>query len=142
MAFITDVESVHVARLKPEADLVGEVNTFLKENNIEFGMISIIGAFSGATLGAFDFKEGAYRKFRVEGDTEILHCTGNVSKLEGDVFAHLHATLAHEDGSVKGGHVFEGCAIKVAECIVYKFKGEAPERIVDPGSGLKLWKVG
>jgi len=141
MSYSTTVESVHIARLKPGGDLVQEVNSFLKENDVTFGMISIIGAFSRATLGAFDFEKNVYNRFTVEKVSEILHCTGNVSMLDGGVFAHLHAILSFEGGETVGGHVFDGCEIKVAECIVYKFAGEAPERLLDAESGLKLWKV-
>ena len=36
-----------------------------------------------ATLGAYDFEQNAYSTFTIDHTIEILHCTGNISMLEG-----------------------------------------------------------
>lgn len=141
MPVTTDVKRVHIARLRPNGDLVKELHAFLESRKVRFGMVSIIGALAKATLGSYSFDEASYHKFDIPHEIEILHCTGNVSLLEGRPFAHLHATVAGRDGRALGGHVFPGCRIKVAECIVLEFGGEALAREEDRETGLKLWKA-
>ncbi len=141
MTRTANVQKVHVKRLRPGGDLLEEVSGFLEETGVRFGMVSIIGAFGRATLGSYDFDAGEYNAFEVPHVVEILHCTGNVSLLEGRPFAHLHAIVAGHDGAAIGGHVFAGCEIRVAECVLLAFDGEPPSREIDPETGLKLWKA-
>ncbi len=141
MAVQTKIQQVHVARLKAGGDLLTEIHEFCQNNGIQFGMVSIIGALKNATLGAYDFEQNAYSTFTIDHTIEILHCTGNISMLDGKPFAHLHATVSGHDGKALGGHVFEGCEIAVAECIIQQFEGPALLREEDPVTGLKLWKA-
>lgn len=136
------VKMAHVTRLTPGGDLVAEVAALLETLNIRFGMVSIIGALGRATLGAYSFTDRRYESFTIDHEIEILHCTGSVSLLDGKPFAHLHMTISGHDGKALGGHVFEGCEVKVAECVVLEFDGQPPLREDDPATGLKLWKVG
>ncbi len=141
MAIQTTVDKVLVGRLKPGGDLANEVNRLLAEHKVRFGMVSIIGALERATLGAYSFSEAQYHTFELDEEVEILHCTGNISVMaDGSTFAHLHTTVSGHSGQALGGHVFEGCVVKVAECIVQAFAGEPPVREEDPQTGLKLWK--
>lgn len=135
-----NVVKVHVARLAAGGDLAIEVVAFLKKHGISFGSVSIIGALKNATMGAYSFEKREYRSFHISEEMEILQCGGNVSILDGEAFAHLHMTLSREDGSVLGGHLFEGSEIHVAEITVLEFDGEPPVRQEDPHSGLKLWE--
>lgn len=139
MSISTTVKKAHSARLKPGGDLVEEVGAFLDDHGISFGMVSIIGALRRATLGSYDFEADKYVTFEIDEVSELLHCGGNVSLLDGKPFAHLHAVVAGLDGKAMGGHVFTGTEIKVAELIVLEFDGDAPQRVEDPETGLKLW---
>ncbi|RJO66111.1 MAG: DNA-binding protein [Myxococcales bacterium] len=139
MSISADVKRAHVGRLKAGGDLAEEVGRFLDRHGVRFGVVSIIGALAKAKLGSYHFGERVYKTFDIDHESEILHCTGNISTLDGKTFAHLHATLSGEDGRAFGGHVFPGCAIHVAECVVLEFAGEPPVRQDDPQTGLKLW---
>jgi predicted DNA-binding protein with PD1-like motif len=135
------VKQAHAVRLTPGGDLVAEVASVLKTLKVRFGLVSIIGALGRATLGAYSFTDKRYTKFEIDHEVEILHCTGSVSDLDGKTFAHLHMMVSGHDGAAVGGHVFEGCTVKVAECVVLEFDGPPPVRELDPETGLKLWPV-
>lgn len=141
MRMQTNIAKVFVERFSPGEDIVKALGALFEQEGVRFGIVSIIGAFRQAKIGAFDFEKKRYEPFLIEETTEILHCTGNISLLDGRPFAHLHATLAGHDGHAKGGHVFEGTIVEVAECVVMVFDGEPPERVEDETTGLKLWAL-
>jgi len=138
----TTAQRVFIFRMNPGADLLDDMARFLAEKNIRFGTASIIGALDKAILGAYSFEECVYKKYTYEREMEILHCTGNISMLDGAPFAHLHMVVSDIEGKAFGGHVFSGCKVKVAECIVTEFAGEPLIRQTDDTTGLKLWKIG
>lgn len=142
MPTVTPLGQAHVFRLAPGTDLLDEIHAYLNARSIRFGMISVIGAVEKAVAGAYRFDEKRYVTFEIPHEAEILHCTGNVSMLEGKPFAHLHAVFSDERGSTQGGHVFQGCTVKVAECCLLEFTGEPLVRGLDPETGLKLWPSG
>ena len=123
------------------SDLLKWLTSYLEENEIGSAAVSVIGAASAVKLGAYDFKEGHYNTFDIADEVEILSCVGNVSLLEGKPFAHLHMIVGEGDGRTRGGHVFEGCCVIVAEYQIFEFEGAAAERTLDPSTGLKLWKA-
>ena len=135
------IKQAHAVRLTPGGDLAAEISALLDSLEIRFGTVSVIGALSRATLGAYSFTDKHYTKFDIDHEIEILNCTGNVSELDGKTFAHLHMTVSGHNGAAVGGHVFEGCTIKVAECVVLEFDAPPPVRELDAETGLKLWPV-
>ena len=89
-------------------------------------------------MGFYNQKTAAYENHILPDEVEILHCTGNISMLDGDVFPHLHLMVGDREGRAFGGHLFEA-EVFVAECIVYEFSGEPLVRQQDDATGLKLW---
>ena len=141
MSDIYSVKRIHQGRMPQGSDLLNWLTSYLGKNGINAATISIIGAASAVKLGAYDFKEGRYKTFDIEDEVEILSCVGNVSLLEGNPFAHLHMIVGEGDGRTRGGHVFEGCRVIVAEYQICEFAGDPAERTLDPATGLKLWKA-
>lgn len=130
---------VLVGRFPTGADLLKSVQDLLQREEVCAGQISIIGALRKSNLGWYDDAQGQYHTFEEERLAELLHCTGNVSLLDGAPFPHLHAVLSIHDQSTFGGHVFEGCEVYVAEYQVTVYEGVPLERVPDEATGLKLW---
>ncbi len=138
MRYEGEVKRVLMGRIPPGEDLVVGVKTFLAREGVRNGSVSIIGALRNVKMGFYDQKKAAYEDHTIADEVEILHCTGNVSMLDGETFAHLHVMVADREGHAWGGHLFEA-EVFVAECIVYEFGGEPLVREKDDLTGLTLW---
>ncbi len=64
------------------------------KEGIQLGNVSGIGAVNKATVGLFNPATKEYTSTTLEKDFEITSLIGNVSQKDGEVYLHLHATLA------------------------------------------------
>ncbi|UKT66005.1 PPC domain-containing DNA-binding protein [Pedobacter mucosus] len=85
-------------------EIVSGLTGFAKDCNIKSAHYSGIGSGYSAELGWFDFDRSQYLVNPV-GITEVTSLIGNIAWYKGSPVTHTHATVALEDGSVKGGHL-------------------------------------
>ncbi len=133
------VERVLVGRFPTGADLLRSVTALCQREGVRAANVSILGALRRACLGWFDARAQRYERFEIATLSELLHCGGNVSLLDGVPLPHLHAVLAVADRPCVGGHVFEGCEVFVAEYRIEVLAGPELQRMPDPTTGLQLW---
>jgi predicted DNA-binding protein with PD1-like motif len=65
-----------------------------------------IGAVSSATLAYLELPKKVYRRIEVPEQVEVASLIGDIATFNGKPVVHMHAVLAHRDGSVTAGHVF------------------------------------
>ena len=108
---LTKVDT-YAIRLKPGDDLKNSIQTFASENNINAGwIITCVGSLRRCSL-RFANQQLPHID---EGFFEIVALSGTVSTAG----CHLHTALSDNAGSVKGGHLLEGCIIyTTAEIII------------------------
>lgn len=98
-------------RLRRGDDLLLEIERLAREESIAAGVVlSAVGCVSRAVLrdaSGVDVQSGTE-------DVEIVSLMGTVSE-HG---SHLHASLAHRDLSVFGGHLRPGCLVNTTAEIV------------------------
>jgi hypothetical protein len=128
-------------RLPHDGDLLLSIKASFKKAGIKMGVFVAIGAVKHAKMAFYGQDDQAYHEFSVDEPAEILHCTGNVSELEGETFVHAHITLGLQDGTTKGGHLVEGTEIFACELIAVPLEGEQLKRTFDDVTGLKLWEA-
>lgn len=137
------VKEVFVGKGDFEADLLEQINTFVRENDIKTGMVSAIGAIQNLRLGYYKQDVKQYvtldEGLSDKGPFEIVHCTGNVSIKDGEPFCHLHIVASDREGKCFGGHLMPGVRIFALEFIVYAFEGETLVRGLDDVTRLPLW---
>lgn len=129
-----------LARLPFEADLLQVLENFAAEESIKAGHVGVIGAVKKAVLGFYDQQNKEYRSVVLSEPLEILHCTGNLSIKDGTPKAHLHITLAREDGSALGGHLMPGTIVFAGEAVIEELIGPELVRGYDRQTGLPLWE--
>jgi uncharacterized protein len=141
MAFIKTVtpSNVFMARLKHGADLIDEITSLCKKNNIRLGRVNAIGAVQKARLGFYDQQTKTYDFFEMDRPLEITNLTGNISLKDGEPMAHVHVTLADHDGKAYGGHLAQGTVIFACECVIEAFDGPEFNRTLDEETALPLW---
>lgn len=126
-----------------EADLLGQINEFCKQNNIKSGMINAIGAVQNIKLGYYKQDVKQYvtldENLSDKGPFEIVNCTGNVSLKEGEPFCHIHIIVSDREGKCFGGHLMPGVKIFALEFIIHSFEGVELHRGIDEITKLPLW---
>lgn len=127
--------NIHVLRLAPGEDLRGSLETAFASLSKEHGIaaaciVSAVGSLSQAMLRFAD-KPGATD---INGPLELLMLSGTLST-NG---AHLHGSVADDNGVVKGGHILPGCIVRTtAEVVIGLLPGWEFRREMDAATGFK-----
>lgn len=134
-----EVDSVaeYVARFETGADWRAEIETLAREEDVQAGFFTALGAVQDAEVWFYDQDETEYRSVTFDEPLEVAACVGNVSLLEGDVFAHTHAVLSRPSGQTLAGHLNAG-TVFAGECHLRAF-AEPLERSHDATTDLDLW---
>ncbi|MCD4847549.1 MAG: DNA-binding protein [Candidatus Aegiribacteria sp.] len=98
-------------------------------------IVAGIGMLENIVIGRYDGTE--YIKETVKPSSEILSLQGNVSMKEGEPFVHLHVSLADEDMSSRGGHLFDGTVSMTIELVLM----EIPDEFIRVPSGGAFWRL-
>lgn len=137
------IKEVFVGKGDYDADLLGQINQFCRENNIRSGMVNAIGAIKNLKLGYYKQDVKQYvtldEDLSDKGPFEIVSCNGNVSIKDGEPFCHLHIVASDREGKCFGGHLLPGVKIFALEFVVHSFEGEELHRGIDEVTKLPLW---
>ncbi len=96
-----------------------------------YGVLKEVGWKSGVVLGAigmlkdfeigwFNVQKGEYEKEFISVPHELVSVQGNLSDKDGEVFAHLHVSLAGPSRSIVGGHLFKATACNTVEMFILR----------------------
>lgn len=131
---------IFIGKLPSRGDLLESLTSVCREENIQFGVLSVIGAVSAARLGYYKQDEQQYMEcVNLDRGLEITSCIGNISLMDGEIFVHAHATLSDDQGRCYGGHLVLGTIIFAAEYSIQELAGETFRRENDAETGLMLW---
>jgi predicted DNA-binding protein with PD1-like motif len=89
-------------------EVVDTLSRWVREQNVEAGSLTAIGAFERAVLGYFDWSTKQYKHIPVNGQVEVLSLIGDVAVSDDGPTLHMHAVLGKSDGSTVGGHLLQG----------------------------------
>jgi uncharacterized protein len=133
-------------RIDRGEEVVASLAAACDEAKIEAGSVSGIGACDKAVIGFFDGEEKKYHPREILGDREITSIVGNVSRMDGSVYLHLHMMMADSEGQVVGGHLSEAQISATCEMIVDIAESAVDEdvkigRVRDDKLGLNLWEL-
>jgi len=120
-----------VLRLKPGADLRGELEAFVERNHLQAAaVVTVVGSLDGAALRFADMRETAL----ISGKLEIVSFTGTL----GVNGVHLHMSVSDGSGRTVGGHVQPGCKVRTtAEIVLVELSDLKFERSEDPLTGYR-----
>ena len=134
------VKDTHLIRLPQGKDLVEAVTNECRHRGIQVGVVAVIGAVQGATIGYYDQIEKAYRSRHIDGGLEIVSCQGNCSLKDNAVMVHAHIVLADAEGNTYGGHLMSPTTLFAGEAHIQELEGKSLEREYDEKTGLFLWR--
>jgi uncharacterized protein len=126
-----------VIRLEKGEEIVQTLKAFCQKNHLTGGSISGIGATNSITIGLFECESKQYQSLELVGDFEITSLLGNLSTFKGEVYLHLHATIADKNQRVFGGHLNQAIISATAEIVLQEMP-ELGDRYFDDEIGLNL----
>ena len=82
-------------RLDPGEEIIEQIEKVAKKENIQLAQINGLGALNDFTTGVFDTVEKKFHPIHFEGAYEIVSLTGTVTRQDGEVYLHLHISMAY-----------------------------------------------
>lgn len=104
---------------------------------VRLAEISALGAADHAEIGVYHLAEKRFLPRVLEREMEICALTGSATLRDGEVYLHLHGSLADAQGNVFGGHVNAIRVSATAEVFIRLLPGEVGRR-QDAESGIFL----
>lgn len=128
-----------ILRIDKGEEIVSSLERFCREKDIRLGTVSGIGATDQATIGLFKTRTKEYVRKECAGDHEITALTGNISRMNNEVYLHLHVNLANADYHTFGGHLNSAVVSATCEIVVRELDGEM-DRAFSEEIGLNLYR--
>jgi uncharacterized protein len=137
-------ETIYMGRLEKGKDIIRSVEAFCAQRDIRAAWINIIGALDKATISYYDQEKHQYFHRELQGEYEIVSCSGNVSLKDGKPFAHLHIALSDTNFETLGGHLWpDTVSVFAAEFVMFELEPAEDmselHRCPDAETGLALW---
>ena len=114
----------YALRLDPGEEITVCLLELSENENIAAATVSGIGACGEAEVGVFNLETGVYDRAFLSGNHEIVSLNGNLSRMNGKAYQHLHIALAGKDGVCRGGHLLRAVISLTAEIFVRPIEGE------------------
>lgn len=129
----------YVMRVDPGEEILEQIQTLCRMENIRAGSAVGLGAANKAVVGLFDTINKVYKKKELTGPMEITSLVGNISTKDGETYLHFHVNLCDEEMNISGGHMNACYVSATAEITVTKLDGTI-ERRMDEEIGLNLYR--
>lgn len=113
-----------VLRLEKGEEVIESIKNLCEKEDIKVGSISGLGASNHVVVGLFKVDEKKYYSNTFEEDFEITNLTGNISRMNGEVYLHIHGIFADVEGKCIGGHLNKAIISATSEIIITKINGE------------------
>ena len=111
-------KKVHVFRVKPGQELLGNIARYCREHTILSGVIiGIIGSVERARLNFLMELPGKYEGVDYPGPLEIICAQGSVALKDDNPIIHIHVQLSGQD-ICQGGHLVEATVFSTAEVAI------------------------
>jgi predicted DNA-binding protein with PD1-like motif len=132
---MSQFNKVHVFRVKPGQELLGEITRYCREHDITSGIVvGVIGSLERARLNFLMELPGKYDSVEYTGPLEIVCAQGSVALKDEGTIVHIHIQLSSQDTS-RGGHLAEATVFSTAEVVIGELDQQL-RRSADSYTGL------
>ncbi len=137
----TQTANCLIGRLEHDRDLLEELTSVARQENIRLARVEAIGAVKCARIGFYDQQKQEYLFHEINEPMEITCLTGNISIKDNEPMVHAHLTLADGAGHAFGGHLAPGTIVFACEFMIQPLQGPDLVRGLDRVTGLPLWRM-
>lgn len=129
----------YVIRMERSEEVMATLAAFCEKEDIRLASVEALGATDHAVVGIYDVATRVYHKQAFDEPMEISNLTGNVTRKDGQVYLHLHATLCDRNMLTHGGHVNELRISATCELFLRTLPGQVFRRLDEKETGLNLF---
>ena len=133
----TGAETTFVLVFDKGDEPVDGIAAFAREQQLEAGHFTGIGAFSDLVVGYFDRERRDYERIAIREQVEVLSLVGDIAIEGEEVRVHAHVVVGKADGSAHGGHLLEAHVWPTLEVVLAQTPEPLRKRF-DPETGLAL----
>ncbi|MBO4211485.1 MAG: DNA-binding protein [Oscillospiraceae bacterium] len=126
-----------IVRLDRGEEIVEQLQLLAKKEDLQLASVEALGAVNDFTAGVYHTAEKKYYSNQYEGAFEIVSLTGTITRMNGEIYQHLHISAGDDKGAVFGGHLNRAVVSATCEMVIRVIDG-AVERRQDPEIGLNL----
>lgn len=124
-------------RLDPGDEVCTNILEVCTRENIVCAGVTGIGAGDRAEIGLYDLSEKTFHGNVVMEPFEIVSITGNVTRMNGVSYCHLHTCVGIRDGRTIAGHL-KSCRISATAEILLSEAELSVDRRYDAATGLNI----
>lgn len=133
-------DNTYFLRMELGEEIITTLTSFCKDQDIQLGFFNAIGAVSYAITGLYNVGERKYYSTKIEGPLEIASLMGNITRKDGEVYIHAHATFSNLECQVMGGHLSEAVVSATCEMVITSLSGNIERRVCDK-TGLNIFDL-
>jgi len=137
MKLVLQDKNQYVLKIENGEELVEQIKQFCKQEGVQAGTFTCIGAVNEAEVRWYNLAEKKYQPKRFAQQMEIASGIGNVSLLENNLVVHLHCVFSGEDYTTVAGDVSFAKVSGACEVMFTKLEG-VMQKAYDPETGLNL----
>ena len=130
----------YILSLDNHVSVMEALAAFCREKRILCGKVSGLGAIGSATFRFLDPATKQYVDKTFEEQMEITNLTGNISRMDGKPYLHVHITASRRDYTCIGGHLLDARINGACELFVEDYYLTSAGRRKDEETGLNLYK--
>lgn len=113
-----------VLRLDPGDEVCSSILNVANKENIFLAEVNGLGATNKFTVGRFDVEKKEYEKYSFEGSYEISSLHGNITRMNGEVYLHVHLVAGTTNGESFSGHLNEAFISVTGEIFIRIIDGK------------------
>lgn len=128
-----------IVRIDQGEDFFEKLRTVAIREDVKLASVSGLGTFSSMNVGVYDLDKRQFMGNDFEGMFEIVSLTGTINTMNGEYYAHIHASVGDRDGKVYGGHLSRATIGATMELVITVIDGSV-DRVKDEKTGLNIFK--
>ena len=129
----------YVVRIDRGEEILASLTALCRTEDIRLAQVDALGAVDHAIVSVYDVPTKTFFRKEFNEAMEISNLCGTVSRKDGEVYIHLHATLCDTNLAAHGGHANELRVSATCEMVVRTISGEVGRQL-DENIGLNLFK--
>ena len=132
-------DNMIIARIDRGEEVMTAIKAICEKENIRCGMINGLGAADHVAMGAYDVDERKFHGTVIDRAVEVTNLTGNVTTMNGEVYLHIHITVADKTGAAFGGHLNECRISGTSELFIQEIGLNVGRKKDEKETGLNLF---
>ena len=133
-------DNKYIVRIDKGEEIIEQIKKICNDNNIKAGSITGLGATDRVKVGLFNTNTKEYVSKELNGAFEITSLVGNISRMNNEVYLHLHINVSDEKLNVYGGHLNHCFISATCELIIEEIDANV-DRELSEEIGLNLYKM-